>query len=151
MYIYSPFLFPSCPSFSWCSSLGIFDIFQPLLYTCVVVNNVDTWKWGFRFSIISIKSNIWEGDCSHLLLCVYKVEDADDIQHIPATIAGGAEAKEQSSTHQDVKKEAVQETSASRINTSELPPRVVLEMPALSPTMVTNLVFRCFKLFGFPC
>ncbi|KAH9704233.1 Dihydrolipoyllysine-residue acetyltransferase component 1 of pyruvate dehydrogenase complex [Citrus sinensis] len=63
------------------------------------------------------------------------VEDADDIQHIPATIAGGAEAKEQSSTHQDVKKEAVQETSASRINTSELPPRVVLEMPALSPTM----------------
>lgn len=63
------------------------------------------------------------------------VEDADDIQHIPATIAGGAEAKEQSSTHQDVKKEAVQETSASRINTSELPPHVVLEMPALSPTM----------------
>ncbi|KAH9768764.1 Dihydrolipoyllysine-residue acetyltransferase component 1 of pyruvate dehydrogenase complex [Citrus sinensis] len=36
------------------------------------------------------------------------VEDADDIQHIPATIAGGAEAKEQSSTHQDVKKEANQ-------------------------------------------
>ncbi|KAK9190198.1 hypothetical protein WN943_018800 [Citrus x changshan-huyou] len=63
------------------------------------------------------------------------VEDADDIQHIPATIAGGAEAKEQSSTHQDVKKEAVQETSASSINTSELPPHVVLEMPALSPTM----------------
>ncbi|KAL9422318.1 hypothetical protein AB3S75_034563 [Citrus x aurantiifolia] len=63
------------------------------------------------------------------------VEDADDIQHIPATIAGGAEAKKQSSTHQDVKKEAVQETSASRINTSELPPHVVLEMPALSPTM----------------
>lgn len=63
------------------------------------------------------------------------VEDVDDIQHIPATIAGGAEAKEQSSTHQVVKKEAVQETSASRISTSELPPHVVLEMPALSPTM----------------
>lgn len=113
-----------------------------MTYICVVVNTVDIWKWCFWFSIISINNTIWEGDFSHLFLCLHKVEDADDIQNIPSTVAGGAEAEEQSSIHQDVKNEAVQQMSASKVNTSELPPYIVLEMPALSPTMVRKFVFR---------
>lgn len=71
-------------------------------------------------------------------MCIYKVEDQDDIQNIPASVAGGTEIKDETSSNQDVKNEdRVQETNSVKINTSDLPPHIVLEMPALSPTMVT--------------
>ncbi|KAL5735106.1 hypothetical protein ACOSP7_032967 [Xanthoceras sorbifolium] len=61
------------------------------------------------------------------------VEDLDDIQNIPANVGGGSDVKP---THQDVKTEGnALETSSVKMNTSELPPHVVLDMPALSPTM----------------
>ncbi|KAJ0102308.1 hypothetical protein Patl1_05970 [Pistacia atlantica] len=61
------------------------------------------------------------------------VEELDDIQNIPSTVGGGSEVKP---TQQDIKQEeTVQETSSASINTAELPPHIVLGMPALSPTM----------------
>lgn len=69
-----------------------------------------------------------------------KVEELDDIQNIPSTVGGGSEVKP---TQQDIKQEeTVQETSSANINTSELPPHIVLGMPALSPTMVRRFELR---------
>lgn len=91
-----------------------------------------------------------------LLLCLHKVEDADDIQNVPATVGSGSDVKEEKSTDQDVKSEGgAQETSS--INASELPPHVILGMPALSPTMVgkdeinqlMNMDWFCW-IFSFP-
>lgn len=66
--------------------------------------------------------------------CAFKVEDADDIKNLPANVVGGSEVKE---AHQNVKKEdGVQDTSSVSMSTSELPPHILVEMPALSPTMV---------------
>lgn len=63
-----------------------------------------------------------------------KVEELDDIQNIPSTVGSGPEVKP---TQQDIKQgETIQETSSANINTAELPPHIVLGMPALSPTMV---------------
>ncbi|KAL0317296.1 UNVERIFIED_CONTAM: pyruvate dehydrogenase complex, mitochondrial [Sesamum angustifolium] len=64
------------------------------------------------------------------------VEDPDDIANVPATVSG-SEGKdktttEQASTHGDSK----QESRSVNISTSELPPHIVLGMPALSPTMI---------------
>jgi len=65
------------------------------------------------------------------------VEELDDVQKIPASVAGGSEAKSEKVSDENIKTEGgVQETSSVNINTSELPPHVVLGMPALSPTMV---------------
>ncbi|KAK1572528.1 hypothetical protein Q3G72_034137 [Acer saccharum] len=64
------------------------------------------------------------------------VEDIDDIKNIPADVGGGSDVKEKKPAHQDViKEETTHETSSVKINTSELPPHIVVEMPALSPTM----------------
>lgn len=74
---------------------------------------------------------------------IYKVEDQDDIQNVPASVAGGSEIKgETSASDNDVKNvDRAQETSSVNINTSDLPPHILLEMPALSPTMVTIKTF----------
>lgn len=69
---------------------------------------------------------------------LHKVEDADDIQNVPATVTGGSEGKEEKSISKIEARE--QETSAIKISSSELPPHIILEMPALSPTMVEYLV-----------
>ncbi|KAM5555859.1 dihydrolipoyllysine-residue acetyltransferase component 1 of pyruvate dehydrogenase complex, mitochondrial [Rosa sericea] len=60
------------------------------------------------------------------------VEDQDEIQNIPANIAGGSEVKEDIPQHQT---DGAQDTSSVGINTADLPPHIVVEMPALSPTM----------------
>ncbi|THG04298.1 hypothetical protein TEA_000762 [Camellia sinensis var. sinensis] len=64
------------------------------------------------------------------------VEDADDIQNVPATVTGNSEVKEDNSTPQNEVRE--QEASSIKIRASELPPHIILEMPALSPTMVED-------------
>lgn len=69
---------------------------------------------------------------------VYQVEDPDEIQNVPDTVAGGSEVREEISTTMD----KVQEKNSMKTITSELPPHVVLEMPALSPTMVRKIVHR---------
>ncbi|PRQ58677.1 putative dihydrolipoyllysine-residue acetyltransferase [Rosa chinensis] len=60
------------------------------------------------------------------------VEDKDEIENIPANIVGGSEVKEDIPQHQ---KDEAQDTSSVGINTADLPPHIVVEMPALSPTM----------------
>ena len=67
----------------------------------------------------------------------HKVEDQDDIQNVPvpATVSGGSRVKEEKLTPPNEVKE--QETNSTKINASELPPHIILEMPALSPTMVS--------------
>ncbi|VFQ74554.1 unnamed protein product [Cuscuta campestris] len=63
------------------------------------------------------------------------VEDADDIQKVPATFKGVSEVDNAASQQKgDVVPESSQSTTAS-IDTSDLPPHIVLGMPALSPTM----------------
>ena len=69
---------------------------------------------------------------------VHKVEDLDDIQKVTATVSGESEIKEEKSIAQNEVRE--QETSSIKISSSELPPHIILDMPALSPTMVTKFV-----------
>jgi pyruvate dehydrogenase E2 component (dihydrolipoamide acetyltransferase) len=71
-------------------------------------------------------------------LWVYQVEDPDDIQNVPATVADGSEVREEKSTTTD----NVLEKNLVKTVTSELPPHVVLDMPALSPTMVRKIVYH---------
>lgn len=66
-----------------------------------------------------------------------KVEDSDDIGNVAATATGNSGVEEKSAS-QGAKDE---QTSSTEINTTELPPHSVLEMPALSPTMVRK--FAC--------
>lgn len=71
-----------------------------------------------------------------LFVGLNKVEDESDIQNVPASVGGEAGVEEKKSTHQDVSDEKKPESTSTTINASELPPHVLLEMPALSPTMV---------------
>ncbi|XP_062173817.1 dihydrolipoyllysine-residue acetyltransferase component 1 of pyruvate dehydrogenase complex, mitochondrial-like [Alnus glutinosa] len=77
------------------------------------------------------------------------VEDPDDIQNVAATMAGGSEVREEKSTNQSVKhKDKVQEKNSIKTSTSELPPHVVLDMPALSPTMNQGNIAKWRKKEG---
>ncbi|TQD87981.1 hypothetical protein C1H46_026479 [Malus baccata] len=77
------------------------------------------------------------------------VEDADDIQNHPANVVSGSEVKEDIPPPQNVKnEEGVQDTSFVGTNTSELPPHIVFEMPALSPTMSQGNIFKWRKKEG---
>lgn len=64
------------------------------------------------------------------------MEEADDIQKVPATVGGASEVKNQASSQTDAPGDSVPEASPVNISSSELPPHLVLDMPALSPTMV---------------
>ncbi|CAN1318844.1 Dihydrolipoyllysine-residue acetyltransferase component 1 of pyruvate dehydrogenase complex, mitochondrial [Linum perenne] len=78
------------------------------------------------------------------------VEDADDIGNVPASVASGSEVKEEKTkTDLDVKTEDnVHEKSSVQLNTSELPPHIVLGMPALSPTMNQGNIAKWTKKEG---
>ena len=96
---------------------------------------------------------------------VHKVEDEENIQKIPSTLGSGSEVEEKTA-HQDVRNsEKEEEPSSLNINTADLPPHIVIGMPALSPTMVrkirlkhepTSLIFFftakayiCFFIFSY--
>ncbi|GMP68480.1 hypothetical protein CsSME_00028096 [Camellia sinensis var. sinensis] len=74
------------------------------------------------------------------------VEDADNIQNVPATVTGNSEVKEDNSTPQNEVRE--QEASSIKIRASELPPHIILEMPALSPTMSQGNIAKWMKKEG---
>ncbi|KAL5569520.1 hypothetical protein UlMin_026095 [Ulmus minor] len=77
------------------------------------------------------------------------VEEQDDIQNVPASLAGGSEVKEDTSPNQNLKnEERVEEASSVKINTSELPPHLVVGMPALSPTMSQGNIAKWTKKEG---
>ncbi|KAI4373065.1 hypothetical protein MLD38_011230 [Melastoma candidum] len=61
------------------------------------------------------------------------VEEAEDIQKVPSSVAGESGEKVDKFSMQDTKVQ-VKETSSTNINVENLP-HLVLEMPALSPTM----------------
>lgn len=74
------------------------------------------------------------------------VEDSDDIGNVAATAtATGNSGVEEKSASQGAKDE---QTSSTEINTTELPPHSVLEMPALSPTMNQGNILKWRKKEG---
>lgn len=62
------------------------------------------------------------------------VEEQDDIQNVSATV-GNLESSDSMSSQSTAKEEEVQKPSSAKINASQLPPHIVIGMPALSPTM----------------
>lgn len=69
------------------------------------------------------------------------MEDEEDIQKVPASVAGGSGVEEKKSKHENAGNEDKQQEMSSTINTAELPPHIVLGMPALSPTMVRKFEY----------
>ncbi|CAE6075951.1 unnamed protein product [Arabidopsis arenosa] len=77
------------------------------------------------------------------------VEEEDDIQNVTATIEGGRVGKEETSAQQEMKPdESTQQKGSIQPDTSDLPPHVVLEMPALSPTMNQGNIAKWWKKEG---
>lgn len=76
------------------------------------------------------------------------VEDEKDIQNVPASVGGETGVEEKKPTHQDVKDESKPESTSTMINASELPPHILLEMPALSPTMNQGNIAKWRKQEG---
>ncbi|KAK4431079.1 pyruvate dehydrogenase complex, mitochondrial [Sesamum alatum] len=76
------------------------------------------------------------------------VEDPDDIANVPATVSG-SEAKAKTTTEQaSTNGDSTQESKSVNISTSELPPHIVLDMPALSPTMNQGNIAKWRKKEG---
>ncbi|TKY51706.1 Dihydrolipoyllysine-residue acetyltransferase [Spatholobus suberectus] len=76
------------------------------------------------------------------------VEDANDIQNVPASVGGETSVEEKKPTNQDVTDESKPGSTSTTINASELPPHVLLEMPALSPTMNQGNIAKWRKQEG---
>ncbi|XP_061349335.1 dihydrolipoyllysine-residue acetyltransferase component 1 of pyruvate dehydrogenase complex, mitochondrial [Gastrolobium bilobum] len=77
------------------------------------------------------------------------VEDANDIQNVPASVGVETRIEEKKPTPQDVTdEERKPESTSTSINASELPPHVLLEMPALSPTMNQGNIAKWRKKEG---
>ena len=77
------------------------------------------------------------------------VEDQDDIKNVPASVGSGTEVKEKKPIHQDDSdEERKSEPTSTHINASELPPHILLEMPALSPTMNQGNIAKWRKKEG---
>ncbi|XP_054787843.1 dihydrolipoyllysine-residue acetyltransferase component 1 of pyruvate dehydrogenase complex, mitochondrial [Prosopis cineraria] len=77
------------------------------------------------------------------------VEDPNDIQNVPALVGNEVGAKEKKSTSQEVAhEERKPESTSTTINTSELPPHILLGMPALSPTMNQGNIAKWRKKEG---
>ncbi|KAG6410082.1 hypothetical protein SASPL_128130 [Salvia splendens] len=76
------------------------------------------------------------------------VEDQDDIGSIPATISGTEAADKTSTEPAATHGDNMPEASSVNINTSELPPHTVLQMPALSPTMNQGNIAKWTKKEG---
>ncbi|XP_022742043.1 dihydrolipoyllysine-residue acetyltransferase component 1 of pyruvate dehydrogenase complex, mitochondrial isoform X1 [Durio zibethinus] len=76
------------------------------------------------------------------------VEDEANIQKIPSTLGSGSEVEEKTA-HQDVRNsEKEEEPSSININAADLPPHIVIGMPALSPTMNQGNIFKWRKKEG---
>ncbi|KAE9589835.1 hypothetical protein Lal_00021650 [Lupinus albus] len=77
------------------------------------------------------------------------VEDQNDIQNVPASVGGETGVEEKKPTGQDTKDEETKlESTSTKINASELPPHILLEMPALSPTMDQGNIVKWRKQEG---
>ncbi|KAL2555566.1 Dihydrolipoyllysine-residue acetyltransferase component 1 of pyruvate dehydrogenase complex [Forsythia ovata] len=72
------------------------------------------------------------------------VEDPDDIANVPAVSGSEVKDNKENITQED----GAQESSSANIKTSELPPHIVLNMPALSPTMNQGNIAKWMKKEG---
>ncbi|KAG8480588.1 hypothetical protein CXB51_024524 [Gossypium anomalum] len=76
------------------------------------------------------------------------VEDEENITKIPSTLGAGLDVEEKTA-HQDVRNsEKEEEPSSTNIKASDLPPHIVIGMPALSPTMNQGNIFKWRKKEG---
>lgn len=76
------------------------------------------------------------------------VEDEENITKIPSTLGAGSDVEEKTA-HQDVRNsEKEEEPSSTNIKASDLPPHIVIGMPALSPTMNQGNIFKWRKKEG---
>lgn len=76
------------------------------------------------------------------------VEDEENITKIPFTLGAGLDVEEKTA-HQDVRiSEKEEEPSSTNIKASDLPPHIVIGMPALSPTMNQGNIFKWRKKEG---
>ncbi|XVF23422.1 hypothetical protein REPUB_Repub13aG0036600 [Reevesia pubescens] len=76
------------------------------------------------------------------------VEDEENILKIPSTLGGGSEVEEKTA-HRDYRGSGKEEEPSSiNINASDLPPHIVIGMPALSPTMNQGNIFKWRKKEG---
>lgn len=76
------------------------------------------------------------------------VEEAESIQKIPSSLGSGSGAEEQKTSQVPENTEKVEEKTSVKINASDLPPHIVVEMPALSPTMNQGNIFKWRKKEG---
>ncbi|KAG2325855.1 hypothetical protein Bca4012_040433 [Brassica carinata] len=77
------------------------------------------------------------------------VEEEDDIQNVSDAGEGGQVGKEETSAHQENKPdESTHQRDSIQPDASNLPPHVVLEMPALSPTMNQGNIAKWWKKEG---
>ncbi|CAH2064328.1 unnamed protein product [Thlaspi arvense] len=77
------------------------------------------------------------------------VEEEDDIQNVSTSVEGGGVGKEETSAPQETKpEESPQQGGSTQPDVSDLPPHVVLEMPALSPTMNQGNIAKWWKKEG---
>lgn len=129
--------------FKYTSFMSIFWYFE-LQYVCLIgyfaVFELFYYNFKhliFKYFILSINQL-----CSVLGLtnCVIiKVEDLEDIHKVLANnVSGAPDVKDGTIGDQQEKHEDSAQASSVEINSSKLPPHIVLAMPALSPTMVIN-------------
>ncbi|CAA0814417.1 Dihydrolipoyllysine-residue acetyltransferase component 1 of pyruvate dehydrogenase complex-mitochondrial [Striga hermonthica] len=76
------------------------------------------------------------------------VEDADDVANIPATVSESEVTDKTSSEKTVGHGDRIRESSSGNVSTSKLPPHIVLEMPALSPTMNQGNIVKWRKNEG---
>ncbi|KAL9236553.1 hypothetical protein vseg_011207 [Gypsophila vaccaria] len=76
------------------------------------------------------------------------VEDPEDMHNLPSNADGQPEVGEKSTSNDGAGQKFDSAASAGKINTAELPPHAVLEMPALSPTMNQGNITKWRKKQG---
>uniref|UniRef100_M4CRR8 Dihydrolipoamide acetyltransferase component of pyruvate dehydrogenase complex n=1 Tax=Brassica campestris TaxID=3711 RepID=M4CRR8_BRACM len=77
------------------------------------------------------------------------IMEEDDIQNVSAPGEDGRVGKEETSARQEMKpEESTQQKGSIQTDTSDLPPHVVFEMPALSPTMNQGNIAKWWKKEG---
>ncbi|WRX12916.1 Biotin/lipoyl attachment - like 3 [Theobroma cacao] len=112
---------------------------------------IDNGEIENRFAVKGLKHSWKESQLCHTPLPnrdMVAVEDADNIQKIPSSLGSGSDVEEKTA-HQDVRNSGKDEEQSSvNINALDLPPHIVIGMPALSPTMNQGNIFKWRKKEG---
>ncbi|XP_039067295.1 dihydrolipoyllysine-residue acetyltransferase component 1 of pyruvate dehydrogenase complex, mitochondrial-like isoform X4 [Hibiscus syriacus] len=76
------------------------------------------------------------------------VEDEQNIEKIPSTLGGESDVKEKTAPKDIESSKVENEPSSTNVNASDIPPHIVIGMPALSPTMNQGNIFKWTKKEG---